>query len=184
MMKANGIRESWDLSSLRWFIWALLLTLAMSTLARETAIGESTAAEKPAVDKPAVESPAANSPVGRWKTIDEKSGKAKSIVRIWEENGKLRGKVETLFREPGQEQDPVCKVCPEGTRGEKIRGMTILWDLAPAGEWWEGGRILDPANGKVYKCRMLPMESGKKLQVRGFIGISMLGRSQVWVREP
>lgn len=130
------------------------------------------------------ESPAAASPVGRWRTIDEKSGKAKSIVLIWEENGKLRGKVDSLIREPGMPPDPVCDLCPEGKKGEKIRGMTILWDLAPAGEWWEGGRILDPANGKVYRCRMLPMESGSKLQVRGFIGISMLGRSQVWQREP
>jgi uncharacterized protein (DUF2147 family) len=179
MMKARCRPESMAMLPLRRFVWAVLLSLGMTAFA-----GESTAVADSAAESSTVSDPAANSPIGRWKTIDEKSGKAKSIVRIWEENGKLRGKVESLFREPGQDPEPVCKACPEGTRGERIRGMTILWDLVPAGEWWEGGRILDPANGKVYRCRMRPMESGNKLQVRGFIGISMLGRSQVWVREP
>jgi uncharacterized protein (DUF2147 family) len=165
-----------------------ILSLGMTAFAGESPAGGDPAAEGSAGKRSTASTPSSSnspkSPIGRWKTIDEKSGKAKSIVLIWEENGKLKGKVESLFREPGQDPDPVCDLCPEGKKGEKIRGMTILWDLSPAGEWWEGGRILDPANGKVYRCRMLPMESGAKLQVRGFIGISMLGRSQVWLREP
>jgi uncharacterized protein (DUF2147 family) len=178
-MKTRGSLGSRAIHHLRPFLWISLLAMGMAAFA-----GESLSVEGASADKSATKGEAADGPVGRWKTIDEKSGKAKSIVRIWEEQGKLRGKVETLFRDPGQDQDPVCNVCPEGKRGEKIRGMTILWDLARAGEWWEGGRILDPANGKVYRCRMRTMESGNKLKVRGFIGVSMLGRTQVWVREP
>ena len=178
-MKTRNSFGSRGIPSLRPILWISLLAMGVAAFA-----GESLSVGSAPADTPAAKSNAAQSPVGRWKTIDEKTGKAKSIVRIWEEKGKLRGKVETLFRDPGQDQDPVCHVCPEGTRGEKIRGMTILWDLARAGEWWEGGRILDPANGKVYRCRMQPMESGSKLLVRGFIGISMLGRTQVWLREP
>jgi uncharacterized protein (DUF2147 family) len=159
---------------LRPFLWMSLLALCMTSWAGEGATGADSGAKGKAAD----------SPIGRWKTFDEKTGKAKSIVRISEENGKLQGKIETLFREPGQDPDPVCDVCPEGKRGQKKRGMIILWDLTRNGEWWEGGRILDPANGKVYRCRMRTLESGHKLQVRGFIGVSMMGRSQVWEREP
>lgn len=159
---------------LRPFVWMTLLAMGTTSWAGES----DTLADS------LTNGNLADSPIGRWKTIDEKSGKAKSIVRIWEEKGKLRGKVESLFPIPGKDPDPVCDLCPDGKRGEKIRGMTILWDLVPAGEWWESGRILDPANGKVYRCRMRPMDSGAKLQVRGFIGVSMLGRSQIWLRAP
>ena len=173
-MKAHR-QPGWTvIKPLRRFLGATLLSMGILSMGITAFAGDGSAGKQST----------AESPIGRWRTIDEKSGKAKSIVLIWEERGKLMGKVETLFREPGQVPDPVCDLCPEGKKGQKIRGMTILWDLAPAGEWWEGGRILDPANGKVYRCRMQPMESGSKLLVRGFIGISMLGRSQVWLREP
>jgi uncharacterized protein (DUF2147 family) len=152
-------------TTLRRLAWAGLLSMGLSAFAGESAT-------------PTL------SPIGRWKSIDDNSGKPKSIVRIWEENGKLRGKIETLFREPGENPDPDCPLCPDALKGAKIKGMTILWDLAPEGGWWEDGRILDPANGKIYRCRMQPLESGAKLLVRGFIGISLLGRSQVWLREP
>ena len=122
------------------------------------------------------------SPVGRWKTIDDETGKPKSIVRIWEENGKLFGKVEELIRGPDEDPNPVCDKC-EGDRKDKpIIGMTIMWDLERDGDSWSGGRILDPKKGKTYRCTIALEDGGKKLKVRGYIGISLLGRTQYWYR--
>ncbi len=122
------------------------------------------------------------SPMGYWKTIDDKTGLEKSIVKVFEDNGQLRGKIETLFRQPGEDPDPVCDEC-EGSRKDKpIRGMEILWDMRPKGDIWAGGRILDPKNGKIYKCKLTVIEGGKKLDVRGYIGFSLLGRTQTWIR--
>jgi uncharacterized protein (DUF2147 family) len=123
------------------------------------------------------------SPIGQWKSIDDITGKPRSIIKIWQEDGKLKGKIESLFPQPGLEPDPLCIYCPDSLKGHKIRGLTILWGLYQAGEWWEGGQILDPKNGKVYRCKLQTFEGGKKLRVRGFIGIAVLGRSQVWLRE-
>ncbi len=126
---------------------------------------------------------AADSPVGVWRTIDDKTGKEKSLVRIVEVNGELRGTVEKLFREPGEEQNPVCDKCSGERKGQPVLGMTILSGLRRHGDEFAGGEILDPANGKTYQCKMSVADGGKKLKVRGFIGVSLLGRTQVWVRE-
>ncbi len=121
------------------------------------------------------------SPVGRWQTIDDKDGKPASIVVIWEEDGKLLGKVEKLL-DPS-EPDPKCTKCEGDLKDQPIQGMRILWDLRKKGAEWGDGRILDPDNGKTYKCKMSLKDGGKKLDVRGFIGISLLGRTQTWIRE-
>ncbi len=126
---------------------------------------------------------AADSPVGVWRTIDDKTGKEKSLVRIVEVNGELRGTIEKLFREPGEEQNPVCDKCSGERKGQPVLGMTILSGLRRHGDEFAGGEILDPANGKTYQCKMSVADGGKKLKVRGFIGVSLLGRTQVWVRE-
>lgn len=120
--------------------------------------------------------------VGRWTTIDDETGKPKSVIVISEENGKLVGTIEKLYRGPDEEQDPVCDKCSGDLANKKIIGMTILRDLKKDGDEWSGGTILDPKNGKTYSCKVALDDGGKKLKVRGFLGISLLGRTQYWVR--
>jgi len=124
-----------------------------------------------------------NSPAGLWKTIDDKTGKERSFVRITESNGVFEGKVEKIYDQPGDDPQHLCKEC-EGERKDKpIIGMTILWGLKKDGEQYTGGEILDPKNGSIYRAKMKLLDGGKKLEVRGFIGVSLFGRSQTWVRE-
>jgi uncharacterized protein (DUF2147 family) len=122
------------------------------------------------------------SPAGQWTTIDDESGKPKSIVQIDVANDQLTGKVvEVLWSERGPH--PVCEKC-EGDRKDKpVEGMTIIWDMKKSGDGWEGGTILDPKSGKTYGCKIHLIEGGQKLEVRGFKGISLLGRTQTWVRK-
>ena len=122
------------------------------------------------------------SPVGRWTTIDDETKKPKSVIAIYEENGKLFGKIEKLFREPNEEQNPVCDKCEGALKNQPIIGMVILRNLKKDDDEWSGGTILDPANGKTYKCKIAVEDGGKKLKVRGYIGMSLLGRTQRWVR--
>lgn len=126
---------------------------------------------------------AADSPVGLWRTIDDRNGKEKSLVRIVEVNGELRGTVEKLFREPGEDPNPLCEKCTGDKKDKAVIGMTILSGLRRDGNQFTGGEILDPANGKTYRCKMALSDNGKKLNVRGFIGVALLGRTQVWLRE-
>ena len=126
---------------------------------------------------------ASDSPVGLWRTIDDKTGKEKSLVRIVEANGELRATIEKLFREPHEEPNPNCDKCPGERKNKPVLGMMIMTGLKKAGSEFEGGEILDPANGKIYRVKMWTAEGGKKLNVRGFIGVSLLGRTQVWIRE-
>ncbi len=123
------------------------------------------------------------SAVGLWRTIDDKTGKEKSLVRITEVNGELRGSIEKLVREPNEDPNPMCDKCSGEKKGKPVLGMMILSGLRRDGSEWKGGEILDPNNGKTYKCKISVDESGKKLNVRGYIGVALLGRTQVWLRE-
>ncbi|MFN0203350.1 MAG: DUF2147 domain-containing protein [Bacteroidia bacterium] len=123
----------------------------------------------------------AQTPIGRWKTIDDETGKPKSIMKIWEDKGKLYGVVEQLFREPNEDQDPICDKCTDYRKNKKIKGMILLSGLSKSGKEWSGGTITDPNNGKTYSC-YISMESPDKLKVRGYIGVSALGRTQYWHR--
>ncbi|AHL73813.1 hypothetical protein CH92_01355 [Stutzerimonas stutzeri] len=127
---------------------------------------------------------AVDSPAGRWQTIDDETGKPKSIVEIQQAaDGTLSGKVaEILQSDHGP--NPVCSECDGDRKNKPITGMTILWDLKPDGEnVWSGGTILDPAKGKTYRSKATLLEGGDKLEVRGYIGIEALGRSQTWIRQ-
>ena len=124
-----------------------------------------------------------SSPVGLWKNIDDVTGKPKALIRITENNGALSGQIEKLFREPSEDQNPKCDKCDDARKNQPIIGMTILSGLKKDGDEYDGGEILDPNNGKVYKSKMHLTDGGKKLSVRGYIGVPMLGRSQVWVRQ-
>jgi uncharacterized protein (DUF2147 family) len=122
-------------------------------------------------------------PVGLWKTIDDNTGKPRGVVRIMEVNGEYQGKVEKIFPKPGEEPDPKCEKCDGARHNQPVIGMTILWGLTKQGDEYQGGEILDPENGKVYRAKMkLDGEEGK-LSVRGFIGFALLGRTQTWVRD-
>ncbi|HYC41888.1 MAG TPA: DUF2147 domain-containing protein [Noviherbaspirillum sp.] len=122
-------------------------------------------------------------PIGVWKTIDDETGKPKSLVRITESNGELRGKIEKLFREAGEDPNPKCEKCEGNLKDQPVIGMTIITGMKKDGSEYNGGHILDPNNGKVYKSKLTVVEGGKKLDVRGYIGVPMLGRTQTWVRQ-
>lgn len=123
------------------------------------------------------------SPVGLWKNIDDVSGKPKALIRITEENGVVQGKIEKLFRAAGEEQNPVCDKCTDARKNQPIIGMVFMSGLKKDGHEYNGGEILDPDNGKVYKSKLKVADGGKKLEVRGYIGVPLLGRSQTWLRQ-
>ena len=116
--------------------------------------------------------------IGVWQTIDDETGEAKSHIQIFEKDGKLYGKVIKLLQaDPGK----LCDQCPGDKKDQPILGMQVLSDLQPYRDYWSYGRILDPQNGKTYKCSIW-LEDADHLKVRGYIGVSALGRSQDWYR--
>jgi uncharacterized protein (DUF2147 family) len=123
------------------------------------------------------------SPVGLWKNIDDVTGKPKALIRITEANGELTGKIEKLFRPANQDQNPVCDKCEGARKNQPVIGMVFMSGLKKNGSEYSGGEILDPDNGKTYKSKVTLVDGGKKLNVRGYIGVPMLGRSQTWIRE-
>ncbi len=125
-----------------------------------------------------------NSPVGYWKTIDDTTGKPKSIIQIWRSsNQSLAGRVVKIFPKDGSmDQSKLCTACTGERHNQPIVGMVILSGLRVAENRWDNGRILDPENGKTYSCSARMADNGKKLDVHGYIGIPMLGRSQTWER--
>ncbi|MBC7995528.1 MAG: DUF2147 domain-containing protein [Rhizobacter sp.] len=127
---------------------------------------------------------AQSSPVGVWKTIDDSTKKETSQVRIVDAGGVFSGRIEKLLA-PDAKQDAVCDECTDDRKGKPIVGMNIIRGIKKNAETeglWDGGTILDPGNGKTYKLRLKPSEDGKKLEVRGYIGAPMFGRSQTWHR--
>jgi len=124
------------------------------------------------------------SPAGLWRTIDDSTKKDKSLVRIVETNGVYSGKVEKIV-DPDSPKDAVCKECSDDRKDKPVVGMTIIRNVKASADdkdVFEGGDILDPNNGKVYRVKLKLIEGGSKLDVRGYIGTPMLGRTQTWVR--
>jgi len=123
-------------------------------------------------------------PVGVWKTIDDESKKEKSLIRISEAGGVLTGKLEKLL-DPATPPDAVCKECTDERKDKPIVGMTLIRGVRQNDAdkaVWDGGDILDPNNGKVYRVRLKPIDGGARLEVRGYIGTPILGRTQTWIR--
>ena len=120
-------------------------------------------------------------PVGLWKTIDDETKAEKSLVRITESGGVLSGRGEK-FLDPKTKADAVCEECTDERAGKPVLGMTIIRGAKADGDrqHWEGGEILDPNNGKVYKLRLKPVDGGKVLEVRGYLG--PFYRNQQWIR--
>ncbi len=124
------------------------------------------------------------SPVGLWKTIDDKTQQPRSLVRIVEAGGTLEGRIEQLLnRQPDDDPEGLCRACKGERKDRPVLGMKILWGLVKDGDAWEKGEILDPKNGKTYSCKVRVSPDGSKMEVRGFIGLSIIGRSQTWLRE-
>ena len=120
------------------------------------------------------------SPVGLWKTIDDETRQPKSLVRIVEKDGVLSGRVEKILSDKA---DARCDKCTDDRKDQPVQGMTIITGMRRNGEQWDGGKTLDPNNGKVYSSLMKLLEGGRKLELRGFVGTPLFGRSQVWLRE-
>ncbi|HEX7436510.1 MAG TPA: DUF2147 domain-containing protein [Caldimonas sp.] len=127
---------------------------------------------------------AQNTPVGVWKTIDDETRKEKSLIRVTEAGGVLTGTLEKLL-DPATKQDAVCEKCTDERKDKPLLGMTLIRNVKQSDrdkDLWDGGDILDPNNGKVYKVRLKPVDGGARLDVRGYIGAPLLGRTQTWIR--
>jgi uncharacterized protein (DUF2147 family) len=123
----------------------------------------------------------ASSPIGRWKTFDDKTGNPRAIVRIYEQEGKFFGRIERSLT-PGAEHR-VCAVCTDDRKDQPIIGLLIIRNLTRRDGEYAGGDILDPDTGSVYRCKFRLDQDGSRLIVRGYIGFSLLGRTQIWQRQ-
>jgi len=127
----------------------------------------------------------ANSPTGYWQTIDDVTGQPKAIVKIDQlPNQSLSAHILKIYPQPGQDQNPRCTECKDERHNQRIIGLQIMEDLKQDKknrQAWTNGKILDPKNGKIYHCNIQLMENNK-LQVRGYIGLPLFGRSQTWIR--
>jgi len=121
---------------------------------------------------------AQSTPIGVWKTIDDETGEARSHVEIYDENGVLYGKVIKLLQ---NSEDTVCEKCPGDKKDQPLVDMIIMWDVEAYKDYWSYGEIMDPENGKIYKCSVW-LQDDNTLKVRGYIGMSILGRNQFWYR--
>lgn len=117
---------------------------------------------------------------GQWRTIDDDTGEARSIVLVWIQNGEMQGQIVELLNP--SEPNPRCTACSGSRKDQPIEGMTFLWGLSQDGDEWTGGRIVDPSNGREYRARAKLIDNGSKLEVRGFVGFALIGRTQTWER--
>lgn len=129
-----------------------------------------------------------DSPVGTWKTIDDTTHQPKSIVQITENKGELEAKVVKLLNRSAEDikndgEHPRCTKCDGPRKDQPIEGLTIMWGVTKNGDKWDGGKIVDPKTGKTYKVKLTVADGGKSLDVHGYIGFALLGRSQTWQRE-
>ena len=117
--------------------------------------------------------------LGNWVTVDDKTGEKRAVITVSESGGVYSGVIDKVFPQPGD--TGMCENCPDGFKGKKVLGLRFLWDLKKEGNnEWGGGSIIDPKTGKIYKVKATL--EGNKLHVRGYMGISLLGRTQTWVR--
>ena len=122
----------------------------------------------------------AQDPVGVWRTMDDKTGKPRGTVRLYLEDGEVFGKIESSV-DPNNAAD-LCGLCPGDRKNKPIIGLVILRRMKKASGEWTGGDILDPDTGQLYRCKFKITENGLRMVLRGYVGISLLGRSQVWTR--
>jgi uncharacterized protein (DUF2147 family) len=116
---------------------------------------------------------------GKWKTIDDETGMEKGIVEIYEKAGKVYGRIIEILEK--EKKHFKCEMCEGEDKNKPVLGLVIIKGLKKKGDFYEGGKVIDPKNGKSYHCKM-SLEGKDKLIVRGYIGISLFGRSQTWFR--
>lgn len=122
-------------------------------------------------------------PTGYWRTIDDVTGQPRSVVQIWESNGQLFGRLVSINFRPDEHPTDLCVNCPPPLNTKRILGMTMLWGMTYVGNnTWDNGHIIDPKIGKIYNCKIYLSQDGRSMEVRGYIGFSLLGRSQNWYR--
>jgi len=126
--------------------------------------------------------PADISPEGRWTVLSDTDQRPVAIMRIYEENGEYRGKIDELLSPSDGQAGPVCDHCRGSLKGEPIKGLVLMHGLKRNGNRYTGGRILDPESGKYYRLQMKVAPDGNTLVVRGYLGMSLLGRTQTWRR--
>lgn len=129
-----------------------------------------------------------SSPVGQWRTIDDETSEPRAVVEIYEEDGKLYGRIVEILKARDEaprndEGQIICTECEGEKKDQPVEGLVIIEDMEKDGNRWSGGTILDPENGKAYKARM-ELEGEDRLKVRGYIGLPLLGRTQTWYRVP
>ena len=123
------------------------------------------------------------SPVGLWRTVDDRTGRERSLVRIIDSgDGVLVGRVEKVLE--AVPPNAICEKCDDDRRNQPVIGLEIIRGLKPRGGVWADGRILNPEDGKIYHLKATPLDGGQKLEMRGYIGLPLFGRTQVWIREP
>lgn len=122
---------------------------------------------------------AETSPVGTWRTFDDNGHESGAVV-IYERHGLLYGDVKAIA-DPAKADKP-CRLCTDDRKDQQVLGMQVIRDVKPDGAQWDGGSILDPESGRVYRVKMHVEDGGAKLVLRGFFGISLFGRTQTWVR--
>ncbi|HEX7340614.1 MAG TPA: DUF2147 domain-containing protein [Rhodanobacteraceae bacterium] len=126
-------------------------------------------------------------PVGTWNQVDDSTGKITSVIQITETNHQLYGTVLKVMNMSPEQiardgNPPICTQCSDQRHNQPIEGMVIMWGLHADGDQWDGGHVLDPTSGKIYKVKLTLVDGGAKLKVRGYMGFSWLGRTQVWQR--
>jgi uncharacterized protein (DUF2147 family) len=122
--------------------------------------------------------------VGLWEQVDENSGKPESWFKITERNGVYEGAVVKIFFKPGEDENWICDKCEGADKGKPVLGLTLIKGMRRNGLSYENGTIMDPRDGSVYRALMRLSPDGQKLEMRGYLGISLFGRSQVWNRLP
>ncbi|MBG7612298.1 DUF2147 domain-containing protein [Polaribacter sp. BAL334] len=116
---------------------------------------------------------------GKWHSTNETTGEVDSVIEVYEKNGKVFAKIIDI-KDP-KRKNAVCDLCSDENKNKPILGLNILTGLEKDGDEWSGGKILDPRNGKVYKC-YIKLETENKLKIRGFIGFSLIGKTAYWTR--
>ena len=116
---------------------------------------------------------------GKWFTIDPDTNEKESIIEVYQKNNKIFAKIISLLQE--EDKGKICDKCTGEDKGQPIEGLVILKELSKDGDEWSGGKILDPKNGSYYKCYITLAEKNK-LKIRGYIGFSLIGRTEYWYR--
>ena len=125
-----------------------------------------------------------STPVGTWTQVDDATGKPKSLIEITQlPNGTLQAVVKQVYFSDQGTTHPICDKCDGERHNKPVVGMVIMWGVKKDGDVWDGGKILDPKNGKIYKVKLTLQDGGQKLDVHGYIGFALLGRSQTWERQ-